>query len=584
MAGTTKDAEVRVGITGTEEIAGAADRAFGPWERGGKKVEAGLKSVGRSIAGALGGVAQDVARVGTALGTLDLAASTAKFLAYREVLARSSAAVGTSIDGLRDRFKQLGDRSALPDEAIQRVSDSLRQATYDASDSSQSIKALADESLATGRSLEQLAPLGATLHESLSVAFTDIPGALARIRTAAEELGTVGGPAALQDDIAHLGGTLSQASLKTKADVANLIGAVAELGKGLPAQQQAQVQQRTFGRLLANPEGLRRQLGTKFENFYDEHGKVRDEPELIDKLRQNAIKRWGLRAREVLSQPQNFGPEATAALFAYDVQAAKKAAEAKLSKGAQKTGDEFRSSDVGSDIATRNKLNQTKRDEGGGLLARIQSGLNSILPESTLLRFGLLQVGARAAPAAIGALFGGGGAAGGTGLVGAGGAALGGLGGVALAGLAAGLLNLFGGLKMMGVDKLSAAMPHIRGDLQQQLEQRRLGRVGMIVRAGERAASTDPTPEGFRRELGPRLVSTIEGYPAGGIPGDEGLKAIARGLATGTVPASVSRDSPDLVAALREALKDSPLEVVVHIEDASSHPNQVVARSKGAVQ
>ena len=36
--------------------------------------------------------------------------------------------------------------------------------------------------------------------------------------------------------------------------------------------------------------------------------------------------------------------------------------------------------------------------------------------------------------------------------------------------------------------------------------------------------------------------------------------------------------------ALRQALKESPLEVTIHLEDDSSSPHQLVALNKGAVQ
>jgi len=407
------------------------------------------------------------------------------------------------------------------------------------------------------------------------------------LRTAAEELKTTGGPAALQDQVARLGGVLTAVSAKGKAEVSELIATVAELGKGRPAAHQAQLQQSVLGRVLSNSEGLRRQLGVKFEDFYDEQGKVRDLPGTLERVRQMAVQRWGIRAREVLSQSQNFGPEGAAALFAFDINAARAAATAQLSTKAASTAEGFRGSDVGEDIARRQRLSADKRDQAGGLLAKLQSGISSVLPDNPLLQFALLQLAGRLGAGAIGSFFGGGGggAAAGGGLAGrAITAGLGGTGGAILAGASAAFLNLYGGLKLAGVDQLNAAMPQIRGETEAQLEDQRRGRVHAIVRAAERASSTDPTPEGYARELGPRLIALLEGVPGQGVSGDEPLRQIASGLATGTIPASVSQQAPDLVQALRDALKDSPLEVVVHIEDASGHPNAVAVKSRGAQQ
>jgi hypothetical protein len=324
----------------------------------------------------------------------------------------------------------------------------------------------------------------------------------------------------------------------------------------------------------------------KFEDFYNEEGKVRDLPGRLEQVRQMAVRRWGMRAREVLSQSQNFGPEGAAALLAFDINAARAAAQAQTSGRAAKTAEGFRSSDVGADIARRHRLSADKRDQAGGLLASIQSGISSVLPDNPLLQFALLQLAGRVGAGAIGTFFGsGGGAATGGSVAGRVLAAgLGGTGGAVLAGASAAFLNLYGGMKLMGVDQLNAARPQIEAETQAHLELQRQGRVHAIVRAAERAATTDPTPEGYSRELGPRLIAMLEGVPSQGVPGDEALRQIASGLATGTVPASVSQQAPDLVAALREALKDSPLEVVVHIEDASGHPNAVVVQSRGAQQ
>src|SRR5262249_51253409 len=159
-----------------------------------------------------------------------------------------------------------------------------------------------------------------------------------------------------------------------------LIATVGELGSGLPAREQERVQQRVLGRLLANPEGLRHQLGIKYEQFYDEQGHIRDLPGLIGRVQRNLVERYGIRAREVASEQQNFGPEGAAAFFAFAPEAARGAQAQKLSREAEQKATEFRQSEVGEDIALRTRLEQDKRDQAGGLFAKIQSTLGGILP------------------------------------------------------------------------------------------------------------------------------------------------------------------------------------------------------------
>jgi hypothetical protein len=72
-------------------------------------------------------MASDIACVSTALGTLDLAGWIDRFLSYRNEMARQAVAVGSNLDQLRDRYKALVDRTALPDESIARLSSVLRQ-------------------------------------------------------------------------------------------------------------------------------------------------------------------------------------------------------------------------------------------------------------------------------------------------------------------------------------------------------------------------------------------------------------------------------------------------------------------------
>jgi len=597
-----RDATVRVGLEVDDDVATAAERILGPIDRAAQSVSTKLGSVFVETGRVFANVAMDVARVATALGAIDLGASVTRFVRYREEVARTAASAGQSFDALGQRYKTVGDRLAISDEAVARFSRGIQVATYDANDSSRAIEALGNEALFTNRSLDQMAPIGEALHNELGQSFDDIPDALGRIDAAAEKLGTSGGPAALQTEIANLGATISQVSIKGRADFANITASIAELGRGLPAKQQERIQQRIVGRIFADSEGLRRQLGIQFEQFYDEQGKVRDLPALLEHVQRMATKRWGLRAREVLSQPQNFGPEAAAAIMAYDPEAARAAAEAKLSTTATERARAYRQSDAGKAIAERNQLEQEKRDQVGGAIARGQESFGSLfeghpilgnLAMLTGLRLGASGLKWMFTPklmqAALGAVEGGEGAAGAGALARSPAARLGAgalrwlfsgsAGSIATGALAMSALTTYGGIKLTGLDKFNETIGGQRNQLEQQFETARLGRVYAILRAAERTSGEGTgefSPERYRRELGPRLMGEIAQDPA--------LQLVASGAANNTVPVGLAEQAPALAAALRDALKDVQLNVQLQLQDDTGSPHRVVARQKGARQ
>lgn len=583
--GIQRDATVHVRAEVDDDIATTAERLFSPLERAAQNVQSRLGAITSTLGATFANVATDVARVSTALGAIDLGASVNRYVRYREEVARTAASVKTSWESLAGQYKAVGDKTLVSDEAIARVSRGLQQTTFDASDSSKAIEALGNEAIATNRSLDQMAPIGASLRSELGQSFADIPDSLARIRTAADRLGTSGGPAALQAEVASLSSAISQFSLKTRADFAQAVGSIAELGRGLPAALQARVQQRVLGRLGSDTEGLRRQLGIRFEEFYDEQGHVRqDLGTLVERIQRAATRRWGLRAREVLSQPQNFGPEAAAAIMGFDRSEATKAATATLSTEAADRARAFRQSEIGEDIAKRLRIEQNKRDNGGGALAGIQASIGEFMSEHPLASlFGLSASGHLTGQFVRWAFSGGGGAGGVARMASPAARVAGGvvnwLGSSALGNLAggAGMAALtYKALDAMGLGRFNDAIEPFRAQLQRQQEQTRVGRVYAIVRAAERATTGGFSPEAYREQLGPRLMAEIARDPA--------LQSVASAAINGGAPGTLAQEAPQLAAALRDALKEVQLNVNVQLRDDSTSPHRVVAIQKGARQ
>lgn len=577
--GANKDAEINVGISGVDDVAGAADRALSPWERRGEQVAHGLQKGFGAVGEAISDVATDIARVSTVMASLDLAGSANSYRTYTDQVTRYSVAAGTSVQELRKRFAELEEKTALPDERIARFSQSLQRSTHDAGNSSGAIKALNDEAIATGRTLEEMAPLGTVLHNSLGVAFDKMPAALEAIRNSTD--GSAESVATLQQQFVALGGTF--AHLAT-GDIQRLAATMSALGKGLPPELQKEVQQRVVGRLMANPEGLRHQLGMKREDFYDQYGRQRVDADFLTKVRGAAVRRWGKNALDVLSQSQNFGPMAARALMSFE--APPEGGVHGNGPSAAAAATQYLGSEAGRDARLRAEIERKKRDEAGKDIAGVQGWVGDLIKDHPVLGAVGAQVGLRLGAAGLKALLAGGGEGGGSvagsaltsGLTSLGGGSVG-AGGLIAGGTLAGAAATMA-LTVAAVNPLNKAMPQIRSETEDQLFGMQLGRVRAMVHAGEQAAGT--SPEEFAAQLGPTLDAMTAARNQS-LPGyDPQLAAVRRGLETGEV--KTSELGPEIAKALVEALKASPLQVAVHVTDDTDNPVNVTARSQGAPQ
>jgi hypothetical protein len=133
------------------------------------------------------------------------------------------------------------------------------------------------------------------------------------------------------------------------------------------------------------------------------------------------------------------------------------------------------------------------------------------------------------------------------------------------------------------VNPLNKAMPQIRNETEAQLQDQRIGRVRAIVRAAERSYDD----ASFKEQLGPKLAA-ITDVKNGAIPGFEpGLSGVRSFFESGgRLPLGFEQqpENKDLVAALKQALGESPLRVQVEVLDASGNPNDFVVAPKGAQQ
>lgn len=561
----TAKAEVQVDVKGEAE----AQRAL-------KKLNDGFKSFGRELGGIFAGAIREFAGASVALARVDPMAAADKFRTYRQTVTEWSIASKRSIADVKSSFSGLADATLLPDDQVADFSRSLGKATYDAHDSRAAIEALRGSGLAAGRSLEEMAPIAETLHNSFGASFGDIPGMLGDIEGAANALGTAGGPAALQDSIVNLGGAISQVSVKGKAEAKELIDVLAAISAHARTPEQAKdVQSKLVNRFLAGGEQMRLNLGIKRKDFYDETGQIKVNAENVTKLRDFYIKRAGSveGARSLASFSNNLGPQLAAALFSPDFVAnLKKAESAAPGKGGAQALQDLAKSQAGVEGGAQIRRDRETRENLGSKINATQQAVANAAPENSLLRY------------ATGGIVGGAASA----LLGRGASALGekamgslaaSMFSVAVSGnKAAVALNAFGGVSQLGVKSLSAFAG-------------KLGLLGAVgVGAYEGAKYLDN-----RYNISGKLANALDYKSAakeeGGVAANKFVlaakeenkqKAIkayeAQGYSHGE--AVNYAEHPDR-APMGPQNKPAPVEVKLQILDDSSHPNRVVEVGKG---
>lgn len=507
------DAEVRVGIVGAEDVGAGASQAFAPWERAGAKVMSGLERIGATAGQAFAGVASDLVRVGTALGAVDLGSLAGRYRTFTEDVARMGVATGKSIDDLKGKFKGLAEATGISDERWAKIASGMQRATHTEA-SQASLRSIGAEALATGRAPEEQAGMAVALQNTFGIQADQVAAAFGKIDAAAEKAGVA--PGRLQDQFIALGGALGRVSIQGVDDVGKLAVTIASIGKGMRPEQQAQAQQKFFSFLTSDPEQLRREMGMKRKDFYNDQGQIKDFIGVARKYRAKELRDRGGRenALRVSSENENFGPIGAIGFYGADLGDEKIGVSDKALRAQRR----FVNSDVGKDVTKRALRDATDRETGGKTIDAMQETTRDYLPDNPLLRYGLLAIGGKGVASTIGRLVGGGGGGAGGGggsYVGRAGSALlrlagGGSAGVGLAAVGASLATMYAGFKTLGLDKFNEAMPQITGETAKGLADQREGRARAIIRT---VANYDGDPRAIFPQLGPKLVGEINRDP-----------------------------------------------------------------------
>lgn len=309
-----KGAKVEVEVGGVQEAAEELGKMFDAPSEAAQKFFGNLGSLGSFATRAISlGVDSAVAAFDK-LYSVDIGKVTAQFVDMGRESARAAAYFNRNSETVRGEAMALARALGIPDDQAAKLVSTFAKMTNTTGDNTKVLGDLHGEALLTGYSIEELATKGADLHNKLGVPLEQLPALFTDVRSAAEAMGTVGGARALHDDLASITGVVTNLA----DGIRGVTPLVAALGKNLNPEQQKAVSSRFMGYLTTNVEPLRRQLGMKQSDFYDEQGRIKADPlELALKLQKDAIKRYGGRdaARRVMMQESNLGALAGAALF-----------------------------------------------------------------------------------------------------------------------------------------------------------------------------------------------------------------------------------------------------------------------------
>lgn len=409
----TKDATLSVGIEGVDAIANAAGKALDPWKKAQDTAAKSWGRFGEDVGRSLGGIVTDIARTVTVMGTLDVGRQAAGFRGFQETLARFGAVSGQSIGTLQERFTALA--AAQPEFKVDQymaTASALQRMTGDGRGAVEIMQQLAQQAISTNQTLDEMASTVSTLRNAFNIGLKQTPELLAAIHTAGERSGQAGGGAALQRQIQALSPTISKLNIKDQRGFVNMMS---QLGAGLSEQQQSEVQQRALSVMTRDPEILRMRLGMKRSEFFDKQGRINFDSKFaarwLDLVRRDVGKG---NVERVLSQEQNLGPMATAAVLGLDQQ--------KIDRQAAQADIRGAGLDKGVEDAMRvQQRNELEQMTGvGGIMATLQNKWNKTFEGHPLLQAGagMLGVGGVSMAATKGlpllgkALFGGAGGAG----------------------------------------------------------------------------------------------------------------------------------------------------------------------------
>jgi len=400
MADNNK-ARIEAELAGTQQVASEGAKIIGTikgiGEASTKAGEVSKNALGgafKSVTGVLGGLASDAARAINVLGAINLAAAVEDTKRLDLATAKLGQSAGISGTQLKASFDAIESKTLESSLAMTDFAKSLGRVTYDSKFAVDSVGAFSDEALATGRSLGDYGQLG-FVFEQIGVKSQDVRKHLGQLTDIAKQVGTIGGPNALKDSIASLGGVLQGVSTQTEEARTRFEALVAVLGKGLKPQQQQQVASQAISFIQSNRRKLEFALG---RNVVNDKGEVDDPLSIIRDYQKFIDNRFGKGKSAVKRNAilETFGPVFGSSLLNFNsAEAERVAATAKDNGLAAVEAAKFRESKEGKRISTQLEKDRQLRVAGGKLLGIHDSIVDNIgvLPTALLESGGLSAAG-----------------------------------------------------------------------------------------------------------------------------------------------------------------------------------------------
>lgn len=342
------DAKVKVGA----DIS-AAKRAAAELKGAFKGAGEGIQS---AISGAANAIIGDLTHVATAAGRVSFASQHQQVRDFEAATARMASSSTQDLAQLRNETEATGIAIGKRPKEVNEWAHSVGQLTHSFQGANKQVEGFAGLAARTGKHINDYRGLAVEL-SNIGKVGGDSAHALGVLETQADSLGVVGGISAFATQVEGLSDTISHFSIKSEADFLKVTAAAAALGKGLNPQAAGRVQQQALGYLTGNSWKIERYLG---HSITDKQGQVENPAAVLEEISKKVVKQYG-KERGRLNLQAMFGQEAGAALVNADWDAAKKGATAGASPEQKKALERYKNTDAGKRDVADAKLAESSR-------------------------------------------------------------------------------------------------------------------------------------------------------------------------------------------------------------------------------
>lgn len=302
------------------EKAGKAGKAAATeWKGFGQQVDATIK--GMSATAMIGGVLAGAVGTGVTVAVNYLREGAQAAGDFQQATTDLARRTGADLEKLRGDIDYVEREYHQAKDASMKFVDALAAVTHNGEAARRALTGMAAQAKATGRAVDQMAPIGIAL---AGLGIEDQAAALGKLYDIAKKLNTVGGPRALEETIAALGPQLTQVTAKTEDARIKLLAYIATMTKDLKPEQAKQVATTALENIKAKQTIIK--LATGIDPLDKNHKIIAENvPKIFDALRKRVPHGDPLARQRLLGQLVG-GEDVAAAVLGTDSAAADKTA------------------------------------------------------------------------------------------------------------------------------------------------------------------------------------------------------------------------------------------------------------------